>query len=345
MPTKYKYTTSFTYRNKRYYVRANTEAELYMRKANRIRDLQEESIDYDSNITVDQWSNIAFNTYKSDVKDLPSMKKRYQKYCSPSIGSRPIGQIKPVECQVILNACAGMSYSHVNKLRQELSFVFESAVDNQIIPTNPAKKLKMPTYNKGKRRSITDEERKHLYAVFERDPAFLLFILILKCGCRPEEAINLTGKDIDHNQRLLHIRGTKTANADRFVPISADLYNIIGNTKPNAPIAPNRAGNRHTESSYARLYARLKREMNISMGCKTYRNELVPPYPLADDFVPYCLRHTYCTDLCRAGVDVRTAQKLMGHANISITADIYTHVDIDDIKAAGKLIEAYSKKI
>ena len=35
-----------------------------------------------------------------------------------------------------------------------------------------------------------------------------------------------------------------------------------------------------------------ERAMNISMGCKTYRNALIPPYPLAADFVPYCLRHT-----------------------------------------------------
>ena len=77
------------------------------------------------------------------------------------------------------------------------------------------------------------------------------------------------------------------------------------------------------------------------MGCKTYRNALIPPYPLADDFVPYCLRHTYCTDLCKAKIDVRTAQRLMGHANISITADIYTHVDFDDIQEAGEKLNLY----
>ena len=44
----------------------------------------------------------------------------------------------------------------------------------------------------------------------------------------------------------------------------------------------------------------------------------------------------------KAGVDVRTAQKLMGHANISVTADIYTHVDIEDIKNARELIEMYN---
>ena len=81
--------------------------------------------------------------------------------------------------------------------------------------------------------------------------------------------------------------------------------------------------------------------MNISMGCKVYRNELIPPFPLADDFVPYDLRHTYCTNLARAGVDIRVAKKLMGHANISITADIYTHVDTKDIESAAELINRY----
>ena len=67
--------------------------------------------------------------------------------------------------------------------------------------------------------------------------------------------------------------------------------------------------------------------MNISMGCTVYRNQLIPPLPLADDFVPYMLRHTYCTDLKKHGVDLRLAKQLMGHADIKMTADIYDHAD------------------
>ena len=67
--------------------------------------------------------------------------------------------------------------------------------------------------------------------------------------------------------------------------------------------------------------------MNISMGAKCYRNQLIPPLPLADDFVPYYLRHTYCTDLKKRGVDLRLAKELMGHSDIRITADIYDHAD------------------
>ena len=79
--------------------------------------------------------------------------------------------------------------------------------------------------------------------------------------------------------------------------------------------------------------------MNISMGCRMYRNALIPPFPLAEDFVPYDLRHTYCTDLQKAGVDIRVAQKLMGHSSIEVTANIYTHVDTDDIILAGQLLD------
>lgn len=342
---EYNYDTSFTYQGKRLRIRANTLEELYTKKANKLRDLKENVITYDSNVTVDLWATKAFDTYKYNVQGLEMIKTRYKTYVSPFIGSKPIGTIRSAECQSILNNCSGMSFSHVSKLRQELAFIFESAVDNQMIPLNPAKKLKLPEYVKGSRRSITDTERKHLYLVYEKDPSYLLFMIILKCGCRPEEAINLIGKDIDKDQRLLHIRGTKSANADRYVPIPEEIFNVIKNTKPFDPVSPNQAGHKHTDSSYKRICSRLKRDLNISMGCKVYRNELIPPFPLADDFVPYCLRHTYCTDLCKAGVDIRTAQRLMGHANISITADIYTHVDMDDIKKAGELLNAYSQKI
>ena len=74
------------------------------------------------------------------------------------------------------------------------------------------------------------------------------------------------------------------------------------------------------------------------MGCEVYRNKLMPPYPLADDIVPYCLRHTYCTNLCRKKVDIRIAQYLLGHSDIRLTANIYTHVDNSDVIEAAQLI-------
>ncbi|MEE0875337.1 MAG: tyrosine-type recombinase/integrase [Ruminococcus sp.] len=48
---------------------------------------------------------------------------------------------------------------------------------------------------------------------------------------------------------------------------------------------------------------------------------------LLEKFTAHQLRHTYCTMLYFAGVDILTASKLMGHSNVRITLEIYTHLD------------------
>lgn len=343
MPKKYKIKKYFTFEGKTYQVYGDTLDEVYEKKVRKLSELKEGRIVYSGNMTVKEWTEQALNTYKVNVKNLDDMKSRINKHIISQIGDIPLKRVTPIQCQNILNAQKGMSYSHITKLYQEIQFIFSTAVQNRLIPLDPTDNLVKPKGKKGHRRSLTKKETEHFLKVCEADNGFVLFELMYYCGCRPEEAIRAIGKDIkvESGAPMLHIRGTKTENSDRLVPIPAGLYAKVRNTTPFAPIAPNRAHRAHSESSYDRLVKALKRAINISMGCKTYRNELVPPFPLAEDFVPYDLRHTYCTNLARAGVDIRTAQKLMGHANISITADIYTHVDTKDIINAAELINRY----
>lgn len=343
MPKKYKIRKFFTFEGKQYQIYGDTLDEVYEKKAQKLQELKEGRIRYDGNMTVKDWTEQALNTYKVNVKNLDDMKSRINKHIISKIGNIPLKQVTAIQCQQILNEQVGMSYSHITKLYHEIQFIFSTAVQNRLIPLDPTDNLIKPKGKKGQRRSLTKKEDEHFLKVCNQDSGFLLFELMYHCGCRPEEAIRAIGKDIkiENGVPMLHIRGTKTHNSDRLVPIPEALYEKIRNTPPFSPIAPNRAQRAHSESSYERLSSSLKRAMNISMGCMTYRNALVPPFPLADDFVPYDLRHTYCTNLARAKVDIRTAQKLMGHANISITADIYTHVDTDDIIGAAELINRY----
>lgn len=159
-------------------------------------------------------------------------------------------------------------------------------------------------------------------------------MLMLFCGCRPSEARAVMGYDIhilSNGLPALHIRGTKTANSDRVVPIPPEFYEYIRSTKPDEPVAMTAKGGPITENNRSRIWNSFTRQINIAMGCQTYRNALVPPYPLAPDLVPYCLRHEYCTELARRGIDIRIAQKLMGHSDIQLTANIYTNLNRDDI--------------
>ena len=62
---------------------------------------------------------------------------------------------------------------------------------------------------------------------------------------------------------------------------------------------------------------------------------------IADDLVLYCLRHTFCTDLQKAGVSLNIARIIMGHEDIRVTAGIYTYTDSEDVQAAGEKLNTY----
>lgn len=342
MAKKYKIVKSFTFDGKRYYIRGDTEREVFEKMALKKRDLEEGKTVISSSMTVETWAYRAVESYKTRQKEIT-----YKTYVSrmrhcilEEIGTMPLKSVKPIHCQEVLNLQAGKSKAQIAEVYQTLKFIFGKAQENGLIATNPAEHIVKPIGTKTYRRTITENERKHLLKVTETESRFTLFLLMLYCGCRPSEAIEAQGRDITEidGYHILHIRGTKTANADRFVPIPEGLYQVIKKTPKFDYISPNEAGNKHTQKSYQRLCKHLRREMNISMGCKIYRNQLIPPYPLADDFVPYNLRHTYCTDLQKQGIDIRTAQYLMGHSDIKMTANIYTHADTSTIVDAAKII-------
>ena len=49
---------------------------------------------------------------------------------------------------------------------------------------------------------------------------------------------------------------------------------------------------------------------------------------------PHVLRHTFCTNVQQAGLDVKSLQYLMGHSNASVTLDVYTHSNYDSVEKA-----------
>lgn len=333
---------SFTFEGKRYFVKGRTEEEAIIKRAEKKKELESGRVVVASSMTVSDWAYRAVDTYKTRQKEIT--KKKYvgnmRHNILEQIGTMPLKSVKPIHCQEVLNMQAGKSKAQIAEVCQTLKFIFGKAYENGLIATNPAEHIIKPIGTKTYRRTITENERTHLLKVADNDPRFTLFLLMLYCGCRPSEAMEAQGRDISKmdGYPVLHIRGTKTARADRYVPIPNEFYQKIKKTEPFSYIAPNAAGRKHNESSYKRVCANLRREMNISMGCRVYRNQLIPPLPLADDFVPYDLRHTYCTDLQKKGVDIRTAQYLMGHADIKMTANIYTHADNSTVISAAKLL-------
>lgn len=354
MATKKYVTKSFTFEGKRYYVRGKNEVEAEVKKAMKLRDLEEGKKLLSGDMPLKKWAEICIETYKTNQADITQKKyvNRMNHCILDHIGNYPLKRITPMHCQKVINLQKGNSKYQINQVYQMLNFLFERAIENKYIATNPAKYIQKPIGTKTSRRSITDTERSHILNVAFANERYTLWLLMLYCGCRPSEAAECKGMDIqslsetdDSGQireyHMLHIRGTKTANADRIVPLHDDLYNIIKNTPKFAYICPDTRGNKRSETSRRRLWENFKKDINISMGCKIDEDtgELVGIMPLAGDLTAYCLRHTFCTDLQKKGVDLRSAQYLMGHSDVTLTANIYTHADQTTIIQAAKKMQ------
>ena len=348
--TKYTYIRK-TFRDRngvRHYVTGKTLQEAIAKMERLKIQLAEGNASRSSSMPFKQWAEIALDTYKPNVSAnyMKQMKCRLNKHILPTIGTMPIGRITLIECQKTLNSTAGMSKSMITKTAQELTFYFDTARKSGLIPKNPAEDLTRPNGYQNKRRSLTPEERAAFLRIAPNDSRFILFELMLYCGCRPMEAATVRYEDVTELDGIpfLHIRGTKTANSDRLVPLPNELQPRLYKTSLRGFCAVTGAGKRFNLTSYNRLRSRLRREMDIALGAKLHRNQIVASV-LAEDFVPYLFRHTYCTDLKKMGVDVRIAKDLMGHADIKTTANIYDHADNDTLLLAARCFGLAQKSV
>ena len=59
---------------------------------------------------------------------------------------------------------------------------------------------------------------------------------------------------------------------------------------------------------------------------------------------PHVCRHTYCTNMALSGVSAKTLQYLLGHSDISITLNVYTHIKFDDAQKEVELVQVQQQK-
>jgi len=87
-------------------------------------------------------------------------------------------------------------------------------------------------------------------------------------------------------------------------------------------------------------------DLNIKYGHQGAVNKHDPAgVPMViDTFTPHQLRHTFCTLMYFAGVDVMTARDQMGHKDISVTLGIYTSLDKKFKKKKINRLDSYLKK-
>lgn len=339
---KYKYIRkTLTWDGKRYEVKGKTEEEAIRKLALLQDSLRRGERTVGENSTVDRWFREWFELYKvpSGItqKSLSMYREKYEGYIRPAIGQMKLRDVREAHLQRILNSQAGRSYSHVSKIRMVMRSMFGKARSTRLIMWNPAEDLSLPEYTKGTHRAITEEERAHILAVAADHPSGLWVQTILYSGLRPGETVPLLWRDIDFEKDEIHvnkavesgtlsIKDPKTDAGFRNIPIHQELRPLLlaAQRGPEDLVFPTSGGKMRDSKALRRLWTGFLRDLDIHMGAVVYRNRIVESV-VAEDLTPYCLRHTFCTDLERAGVPINVAKVLMGHSDIAMTANIYTH--------------------
>ena len=320
------------YNGKKYEATGKTELEAMTKLADKLAAAKRGEESIGGTMTVNAWFRQWFELYKQEKglteKSMKMYVEKYSNHIKPAIGTMKIKDTKDVHLQRIMNRQAGLSDSHAKKVRIVLRGMFRRARQSRIIPYDPAERLELPDVSRGSHRSITEEERKALFKAAETHWAGLWVLTLLYTGMRPGETASLTWTDVDFDRNEIHVHtakesGSRTVKAPkteagiRDLPIHSDLLWRLREARgdPFSLVFPTKAGTMQNESSMRRMWKSFQKKMEEENG------------PVAKDFTPYCLRHTFCTDLQNAGVQINNAKELMGHSDIQTTANIYTHRD------------------
>jgi integrase len=174
-------------------------------------------------------------------------------------------------------------------------------------------------------------------------------MIMMYAGLRRGELIPLTWNDIDADARTISVTksiemiggkpaikaGAKTAAGVRVVDIPQKLVEFLKAEKRDGfYVCANAKGAVHTTSSWERMWGSYLADLNIRYGdfgpfVKKPKSKFDPAGvpSVIPKITLHWLRHTFCTLLYFAGVDVLTAMKQMGHSDRKTTMQIYTHLD------------------
>lgn len=271
-----------------------------------------------------------------------------ESHIKPSIGHYSLDKLKPIHIQKMISDAVenGLSSSVVKKMKVFTNAILEVAIDNKLLYSNPCRKIKLPPMPKRKkeREAFAPEEEKKIIAyapkyakLRTKNKLYITgwaIIILLKQGLRIEELLALTWNDIDLEKNTLHVWQAvslkdgkayiksypKTEKSIRILPLhksSMKALEAVKEINPDGLIFCNANGGIWAERSFQHAYKNYFASLNASLK----ENEKVKYRS------PHCCRHTFATDLNRKGVDVKTIAMLMGHAEVDLSLNVYTHTD------------------
>ena len=267
---------------------------------------------------------------------------------------KKIGEVKTSDAKLFLIKLQedGRRYSTVKTVRGVLRPAFQMAVDDDLLNKNPFNfELAGVVVNDSVTREAISREQMNKFLKFVHDDNcfckyYEVVFILFHTGMRISEFCGLTLRDIDFENHLINIdhqlqrnsdmtlviQETKTRAGKRKLPMTHDVedcFRAIIEDRPTPrceKMIDGHTGFLFLDDNGLPLVA-MHWEHRFSRMVGRYNDIYRVQIP---NITPHVCRHTYCSNQARAGMNPKTLQYLMGHSDISVTLNTYTHLGLED---------------
>lgn len=341
---------TFTFCDKRYYVYGNTTQELAENVLKKRAELEQgkETIynptlqTYYDHLTDIRRREIRESTLRAQACQFANISKVIMAK-GITFGNMPIRDITRRDIELVRSLLIeqGKTPENLNICFAHLNHVFNSAVLDETIDKNPCKALKPlkrenPLIKENKHRALSEEETRRFFekAAEKSSYYYNLFMVMIRTGMRIGEITALYYIDIDHKEGFIHIKRTisrneagtycvgenaKTKSGVRDIPLTSEVWEIIKDQKSlNKMIFQNVDNGLIFKSPEGNIL----REYTVNREIKRICEAAGLKY-----FTCHAFRNTFATRFIeQRPQDYKILSDIMGHKDISITLNLYTHV-------------------
>jgi integrase len=290
----------------------------------------------------------------------PSVRpKTYRFYCDhirlhikPALGKKRLEKLTPADVQHFVNnkLKSGLSPQSIRHIIATLRAALSIAVKWQLVYRNVAALVTLPRLQKQEMKIFTPEQAKAFLEYVRGHRLEALFIMALTLGLRRGELLGLHWSDVDFDaatlrvnyalQRFdgkLHLVEPKTEKSRRVLPLPSLLIDALRIHRTRQLEERLALGSNWQESGFV-FASTIGTPMEPRNLNRTFdallENAKLPKIRFHD------MRHSCATMLLSQGVPQRTLMEILGHSQISLTMNTYSHVLPEMTRAAVSVMDA-----
>ncbi len=323
------------------------------------------------NAYLDKWLEAAARPRLTE-RSLTSYEWLLNHHVRPALGDKKLADVRPLHVQSLYGHMLapklkekeqpqpgmvyglGLSPRSVRYTHAVLSSAFKQAVRWHMLARNPCESVELPKQVRKEMHALSPEEAGRFLTAAAEDKWGVLFVFALATGMRPEEYLGLQWKDVDLSGGTVTVRRAliwkdkgggwyfgepKTARSRRSIPLPASTTRALAEHRRQQAAERLKAGADYQQNDLVFATAEGSPLMPRNLKRRHFR-PILERAKLPEDFRLYDLRHSCATLLLSAGEHPKVVSERLGHASITLTLDVYSHVLPTMQEAASQRLES-----